>query len=291
VKRQIFYWLGIFWITGWLLAVDTGAERLFEGRQIHLSIDDNSTFSTGVTGTTAGYNYIALIKNAKQESISLGDLGYWELVADPPSSLRNYDLQLIIKNRSKGTFQIAFEYDKQRQDISYRIQEGAVQVQLDNSGYYPALIIDSIASDILIDDEDVAPTVSKRLLFFDFNSFDADLRRYYGSIKHLLKNKGYVHFFYYYESGSYNSYYFKTYKDTGKLDTDKMGLSLEDGTLAYYQKVLDNLKSRFGTDFADQIVIVSRFGKRHAKKLKNYAQEAGMSKDMILTFWSYDDIR
>jgi len=291
VKRHIFNWLSIFLITGWSLAGNISADDLFKGRQIHLSTDDNSAFSIGVTGTTAGYNYIALIETAKQESISLGDLGYWESVADPPSFLRNYDLQLIIKNRSTGKFQIAFKYDKHRQNINYRIKEGAVKIKLDSSEYYPALIIDSIAPKIISGEESVIRVDSKRFLFFDFNSFDADLRKYYGSLKRLLKDTGYTHFFYCYESGNYNSYYFKIYQNTGKLDTDKMGLSLEDGTPEYYQKVLDNLKSHFGTDFADQVIIVSRFGKKNSKELKRYAHEIGMSRDMIITFWSYDDIQ
>ncbi|MBW1913214.1 MAG: hypothetical protein JRI43_08705, partial [Deltaproteobacteria bacterium] len=86
------------------------ADSLFEGRQINLSNSDNRVFSVGVTGTTAGHNYLALIENARQESISLGDLGYWELVPDPPASLRNYDLQLIVRNNYTGIFQIEFEY-------------------------------------------------------------------------------------------------------------------------------------------------------------------------------------
>jgi len=289
-KWRFLNWFCIFFIAGWSFAGDIGAATLFKGRRIHLSNDDNRVFKIGVTGTTAGYNYIALIENAQQESISLGDLGYWEMVADPPSSLRNYDLQLIIKNHFKGKFKIGFEYEKDLHDINYRILEGPVQVKLDTSEYYPILIIDSIASVAKLGDEDVMPIGSKRFLFFDFNSFDADLRKYYGKVKRLLKNPELSHYFYYYESGNYNSYYFKTYEKAAKLDTDKMGLSLEDGTLEYYQRVLDNLKSRHGADFANQVIIVSRFGKKFSKELKKYAFEIGMSKDMVVTFWSYDDI-
>ena len=105
-----------------------------------------------------------------------------------------------------------------------------------------------------------------------------------------MKNPDYSLNYYYYESSNYNTYYFKTYQNAGQLDTDKMGLSLENGTLAYYQGILDNLKTLYGSDFADQIIIVSRFGKPFARQLKAYAHEIGMSKDMVVTFWSYDDI-
>ena len=289
-KWRFFNWFCIFFIAGWLFAGDIGAATLFKGRCIHLSNDDNRVFKIGVTGTTAGYNYIALIENAQQESITLGELGYWELVADSPSFLRNYDLQLIIKNRFKGKFKIGFEYEKDDHNINYRILEGPIQVKLDTSEYYPILIIESIASVAKLGDEDIMPSGSKRFLFFDFNSFDADLRKYYGKVKRLLRNPELSHYFYYYESGNYNSYYFKTYENTAKLDTDKMGLSLEDGTVEYYQRVLDNLKSHYGSDFANQIIIVSRFGKKYSRELKKYAYEIGMSKDMVVTFWSYDDI-
>ena len=99
------------------------------------------------------------------------------------------------------------------------------------------------------------------------------------------------HFFYYYESGGYNSYYFKTYDDVAKLDTDKMGLSLEDGSLEYYHKILDNLKSLFGTHFTGRIIIVSRFGNKYSKELQQYAYEIGFGKEMEIMFWSYDQIR
>lgn len=290
-KKRFINWLGIWLIAVFLPVGDISADTLFSNRRIHLSNDDNRVFSIGITGTTAGYNYIALVEKAKQESISLGDLGYWELVPDPPSFLRNYDLQMIIENSSKGNFQIEFEYDKKSQSIGYKVKEGAIEVKIDDSDYYPKLIIKGIASIRTARDLAVVPKGEKRVLFYDFNSFDVDLRKYYGRVKRLLRNKDYSQYFYYYESGNYNSYYFKAYQKIANLDTDKMGLSQEDGTLEYYQRVLDNLKSRFGSEFADQIIIVSRFGNRHSKELKGYASAIGLSREMVVTFLSYDDIK
>jgi hypothetical protein len=272
-------------------AADIKAETLFTGRQIYLNNDKNSAFRIGITGTTAGYNYLALIEDAKEESISLGDLGYWELVADPPSFLRNYDLQLIIKNNYKGNFQIEFTYNKQSRNIDYRIKEGSIEVKLDNSTYYPTLIVEGLASLVQMLKEAGTGSGQKNFLFFDFNSLDVDLRKHYGNIKGLLKKSDANHYFYYYESGGYNSYYFKTYKDVAELDTDKMGLSLEDGSLEYYQKILDNIKSRFGIKFADRVIIISRFGNKFSKELMKYAYEIGLGKDMEVTFWSYDQIQ
>jgi hypothetical protein len=267
------------------------ADALFTGRKILLNNDKNISFRIGITGTTAGHNYMALIENAKEESISLGDLGYWELVSDPPSFLRNYDLQLIVKNNYKGNFQIEFNYNNQRHNIDYRIKEGLIEVKIDNSGYYPALIIDGVKSLVQMLGEGGAGGNLKNLLFFDFNSLDVDLRKYYGNIKSVMNKSDASHYFYYYESGGYNSYYFKTYKDVAELDTDKMGLSLEDGSLEYYQKILDNLKSLFGTGFADRVIIISRFGNKFSKELTKYAHEIGLGEDMDITFWSYDQIQ
>ncbi len=272
-------------------ATDINAETLFTGRQIRLNNDKNSSFRIGITGTTAGYNYLALIESAKEESISLGDLGYWELVDDPPSFLRNYDLQLIVKNNYKGNFQIEFNYNKQRQTIDYAIKEGPIEVKLDSSTYYPTLIIEGLTSLVQLLEEGGSGSGLKNFLFFDFNSLDVDLRKHYGNIKSLLKKSDDNHYFYYYESGDYNSYYFKTYKDVAELDTDKMGLSLEDGSLGYYQNILDNLKSLFGTKFADRVIIISRFGNKFSKELTKYAYEIGLSEDMEVTFWSYDQIQ
>jgi hypothetical protein len=70
-----------------------------------------------------------------------------------------------------------------------------------------------------------------------------------------------------------------------------MGLSLEDGSLEYYQKILDNLKSLFGTGFADRVIIISRFGSKFSKELTKYAHEIGLGEDMDITFWSYDQIQ
>ena len=282
------FFLFILFLTS---AADINADPLFTGRQLYLNNDKNSVFRIGITGTTAGYNYLALIENAKEESISLGDLGYWELVADPPSFLRNYDLQFIVKNNFKGNFQLEFTYNKQGQNIEYRIKEGSIEVKLDNTTYYPTLIIDGLTSVVQMLEEGGIGSGLNNFLFFDFNSLDVDLRKHYGNIKSLLKKSDANPYFYYYESGDYNSYYFKTYQDVTELDTDKMGLSLEDGSLEYYQKILDNLKSRFGTKFADRVIIISRFGNKFSKELTKYAYEIGLGNDMEVTFWSYDQIQ
>jgi len=289
--RQAVKWIFIFLAVGWMFANHAGAESLFKSRQIFLSNDDNHIFRIGITGTTAGYNFFPLVEDAKQESISLGELGYWEKVADASSSLRNYDLQMTVKNSFKGKFQIEFQYDKNRKEILYRVLDGPVTVRLDEDGYYPTLFVEKSATAVVETAKVAAPSVSKRFLFFDFNSFDADLRKHYGKVKRLLTNPDYIAYFYYYESTGYNSYYFKTYKDTGKLDTEKMGLSLEDGTLEYYQRVLDNLKSRLGDDFTGQIILVTRFGKKYAGDLKRYARDIGISKDMVVTVWTYEEAR
>ncbi len=284
-------WFCIVVIIGWSLVGDVCADTLFSGRRIYLGNEDNRTFKIGVTGTTAGYNFIALIENAKQQSISLGELGYWEMVDDPPSVLRNYDLQLIVKNNYTGKFQLEFKYDQQNHDIRYRIMEGPVQVKLDRTDYYPTLIVDHLATIPASGEESALRAGSKRFIFYDFNSFDADLRRFYGSVKRMIEKKDFSHYFYYYESGNYDSYYFKIYQSAAELDSDKMGLSLEDGSLEYYQKILDNLKALYGADFADQLIIVSRFGKKYSKELKKYAADSGISSKMIVTLWSYDDIK
>ncbi|MEW6674246.1 MAG: hypothetical protein AB1427_21340 [Thermodesulfobacteriota bacterium] len=291
MKRQPIQWFLILFIVWGVMVGDVWADSLFKDRKIILSNDKNRVFSVGVTGTTAGYNYIALIENARQESIALGELGYWEQVVDPPSFLRNYDLQLIVKNQASGKFKLEFEYDNQRQDITYRVIEGAVVVRLDAGDYYPALIITSVAPEKPLLEADRLPAGARRFLFFDFNSFDVDLRKYYGSVKRLLSEPVYSSSFYYYEASNYNSYYFKTLPTAEGLDTEKMGLSLEDGTLTYYQKVLDNLKTRLGNDFADQIIIVSRFGKKYSDELRQYAYEIGINRKIVITLWSYEDIR
>jgi len=284
-------WLFVVVLGSWMIVSPIGAESLFKGRQIYLSDVDKRTFHVGVKGSTAGYNYVALIEGAKQESISLGELGYWEKVNDPPSFLRNYDLQLIIRNHYGGKFQLEFEYNRNLKDIEYKILEGQVQVKLDHSEYYPVLIIDRVASASAFTDEETLPVGSKRYLFFDFNSLDADLKKYYGRIKNLIGDSSYTSFFYCYESTNYNSYYFRTYDSVGQLDNEKMGPSMEDGSLKYYQKVLDNLNSRHGADFADQAIIVSRFGKKFSRELNKYAKEIGVSKKMVVTFWNYDDLQ
>jgi len=78
------------------MASPAGAESLFKGRQIYLSDSDKQVFNVGVKGSTAGYNYVALVEGAKQESISLSDLGYWEKINDPPSFPRPAGLLQIV---------------------------------------------------------------------------------------------------------------------------------------------------------------------------------------------------
>jgi len=280
-----------FLAMGWVFAGISNAESLFGGRRIFLSNDDNHVFKIGVTGTTAGYNFIALAKNARRESVSLGDLGYWELVSDPPSSLRNFDLQLNIENRYDGIFQIEFAYDKTARDIRYRVLEGPVRVKVDTSRYYPTILVEKTADAPPPVQPPPEKTALRRILFFDFNHFDADLRKHYGKVKRMLNHPDYAAYFYYYESTNYDSYHFRTYRNTARLDTEKMGLSLEDGTLVYYQKVLENLKSRHGDDFTDHVILVTRFGKKYANDLKKFARDIGISDDMVVTIWSYDDVQ
>jgi len=286
VKRTLLVCIGSLLVAGILAAAPCQAAGLFKDRRIYLSNDDNRAFRIGMTGTTAGENYIALIEDAREETISLGDLGYWELVPDPPSFLRNYDLQLVVRNRAKGRFQVLFEYDRHRHDIRYRVKEGAVALKLDASDYYPVLTIESVAQTRL----EVPADGRVRMVFFDFNSFDVDLRKHYGGVKRVVGNPGFIAHFYYYEAGNYDSYYFKTMRSAAELDTEKMGLSTESGELAYYQKVLDNIKARHGADFADEMILVTRFGPPFADALKKYAGEIGLSDHMALKVWSYDDL-
>ena len=239
-------------------------------------------------GTTAGHNYIALIEEARQESISLGALGYWELVPDPPSFLRNHDVQLVVRNRSPDRFKLGFAYDATSRNLRCSILEGAVRLSVKNDEYYPVLIVRGLSPAAPEDKDDQAP---RRYLFFDFNSFDADLRIYYGSVKRLLTSSPFSLRFYCYEAANYNAYYFKIYDTVEALDTHKMGLSLENDTLSYYQKILDNLKSQQGTDFADQIVIVSRFGKKYIRQLQRYARDIGWPPETEVLFRSYEDIK
>ena len=268
------------------------AASLFKGREIYLSNAANNVVRIGVTGTTSGHNFIALMENARQESISLGKLGYWEKVSDPPSYLRNYDLQVTVKNQSAEQFQLELTYNKATKDIHYRVLEGPVAVKLDRSGYYPALVIVSSApAAAAVAAAPKAQQPQEQLLFFDFNSFDSDLRRHYGKVKRALGNPAFVAYFYYYESTGYKKYYFRTYRDTAKLDTEKMGLSLEDGTLAYYQRVLDNLKSLHGSDLSGKIILVTRYGKKFAPALKKYARDIGVGRNGGVEIWSYDDVR
>lgn len=277
---------------GWVFASGAFAASLFEGREIYLSDPAHKVIRIGVTGSTSGHNFLALLKNAQQESISLGKLGYWEKVPDPPSFLRNYDLQLTVKNNTDGTFQVELAYSPAAKDIQFRVIEGSIKVKLDRSDYYPTLVIDDAAP---VKAAAVVsappPKINKRSLFFDFNSFDADLRRHYGQVKRLMSNPGFTAYFYYYESAEYDQYFFRTYRDTARLDTEKMGLSLEDGTLVYYQKVLENLKALHGNDLAGEIILVTRFGKKYAQTLEKYARDIGIGKQAPVRIWSYEDVR
>lgn len=284
--------LSVLWIFILLIATaaPAAADTLFKGRQIRLNDPGNRIFSVGLTGTTAGFNFIALVEDARHQAISLGDLGYWERVPDPPSFLRNTDLQFVVENHAAGKFQIEFEYDPQQQDIRYRVKNGAVLVKIDAREYYPVLIIDTVESVARSVPARPAETDLKRVLLFDFNSFDVDLREHYGGVKRLMANAAFKHYFYYYEAADYSGYHFKIYPDVTRIDIDKMGLSVENDTLAYYQQVLENLKSRLGTDFADQTVMVTRFGKKYAPELNHYAREIGLRKHMEINFWSYHEL-
>lgn len=210
----------------------------------------------------------------------------------PPSYLRNYDLQLTVKNQSAEEFQLELTYNTAARDIRYRVLEGSVAAKLDRSGYYPALVVVSTTPAAAAVTPAPKPQLSKKqLLFFDFNSFDSDLRRHYGKVKQALGNPAFAAYFYYYESTGYKKYYFKTYQDTAKLDTEKMGLSLEDGTLAYYQRVLDNLKSLHGPDLTGKIILVTRYGKKFAPALAKYARDIGVGRNASVEIWSYEDVR
>ncbi len=275
----------------WLCATGALATSLFEGREIYLSDPARKVIRIGVTGSTSGHNFLALLKNAKQESISLGKLGYWEKVPDPPSFLRNYDLQLTVKNNSAGTFQVELAYDPAAKDIQFRVIEGDVKVNLDRSDYYPTLVIDAAAPvKVAAAVSAPPPETRKRSLFFDFNSFDADLRKHYGQVKRLMGDPDFTAYFYYYESAEYDQYFFRTYRDTARLDTEKMGLSLEDGTLAYYQKVLESLKALHGDDLSGEIILVTRFGKKYARALNKFAHDIGIGDKATVLIWSYDDV-
>lgn len=288
--RRIGLWAvaAAVWLAGPVQAADTEG-RIFQGREIHLSDASHRTFRVGVTGTTAGYNFHPLAHGAREESLPLGEMGFWEKVPDPPSHLRNFDLQLNVENRHDGRFLIEFRYDEDRRNLRYRVIDGAVRVRAENRGYYPTLVVEGAGGASGPETAASLPS-GRRLLFFDFNSFDTDLREHYGTVKRMLAHPDYTAYFYYYESTGYEGYYFRTYRDTARMDREKMGLSLEDGSLAYYQRVLDHLRSRHGSDFTDQIILVTRFGKPYARQLEAYARDIGISDEMKVTVWSYEDV-
>ncbi len=282
---------GLFFVLSGLCTAAAFAANLFPERKIYLSNTANATLRIGVTGTTSGHNFIALVESARQETISLGRFGYWEKVADPPAFLRNYDLQLNIKNRASGNFRLELAYDPTTNNIRYKVLDGAVKASLDLKDYYSTLVIaDAVSLESAAPDAVASAATGQRSLFFDFNSFDADLRKYYGKVKKALGNPDFRAYFYYYESADYNKYYFKTYRDTAELDTEKMGLSLENGTLEYYQRVLDNLKSLHGNGLAGEIILVTRYGKKYARALKKYARDIGVGNKTSVVIWSYEDV-
>ena len=275
----------------WLCVGSASAAGLFEGREIYLSDPARKVVRIGITGSTAGHNFLPLMKNARQESISLGKLSYWEKVSDPPSFLRNYDLQLTVKNNAADTFEIELAYSADRKDILFRVLAGNIKARVDRSAYYPTLVIDGIAVAKAPPPATPPPAPLRRTVFFDFNSFDSDLRKHYGQVKRLMDDAAVTTYFYYYESAEYDPYYFRTYRDTAKLDTEKMGLSLEDGTLAYYQKVLENLKALHGNAITGEIILVTRYGKKFAPALKQYARDLEIGKDTTVQIWSYADVQ
>ena len=289
---KLLKWGCLLVAAGWFFATGAGAANLFEGREIYLSNPAHKVIRIGVTGSTSGHNFLALLENARQESISLGTLGYWEKVPDPPSSLRNYDLQLTVRKNTDDPFQLELAYNAAEKNIRFRVLEGSVKVTLDSSSYYPALVIGSVGPVKAAAAASPPPKkIRRQMLFFDVNSFDADRRKHYGHVKRLMSTPDFTAYFYYYESAEYNPYYFRTYQDTARLDTEKMGLSLEDGTLAYYQKVLENLKALHGRDIPGDIILVTRFGKKHARALGKYAHDIGFGKQAAVLVWSYEDVR
>jgi hypothetical protein len=262
---------------------------LFKDREIHLELPLNAQVTFGVTGTTAGRRFIALATEARQQPIDLSALGYWEKVADPPSSLRNHDLQVMVHNRFNGRFKIELAYDPGHRQIRYRVVGGDVLVQVDGGSYVPLLTVVPKAEHGAVSPA-TQPTSGRRLVFFDFNSFDGDLKQYYGKIKRLMQNRTVAPYFFCYEAAGYDSYFFRIYSDPGRLDTAKMGLSLENGSLGYYQKALENLKAHKGEALSGRITLVSRFGHDHAIALNQFARDIGIAVDGDIRFRSYSEL-
>ncbi len=286
---------GIFGLCGLVflmlfVSATARADTLFAGRDIFLTREANKVLTVGLTGSTSGAHFIALNENASQESISLGQLGYWERVPDPPSFLRNTDLQLVVQNQAKDHFLIELTYQPETRDIAYRLLKGSVHIELDTSAYYPVLVVTGVRPEASAPETAAVSDDAGRMLFFDFNSFDTDLRVNYGKVKRVLSDPSYDVHFYYYEASGYSDYHFRIFSDTSQLDTEKMGLSLEDGSLAYYQKVLDNLKAAYGDKLSGHLILVTRFGKPHAAALKRYARDIGLGTHLDLSVWSYDDV-
>jgi hypothetical protein len=263
---------------------------LFQGREIHLQQPRNQQVTFGRTGSTAGRAFIPLAGDAGRQALDLGKLGYWEKVADPPSFLRNTDLQVMVHDRTDTRFRIELAYDGKRRHIRFRVLEGAVAVRLDDSDTIPLLTIVPTGGRAATPAASLTPPSGSRIVIFDFNSFDGDLKPFYGRIKRLMQDSAAATFFYCYEADGYDPYFFKVYRDPGKLDTAKMGLSLEDGSLAYYQKVLENLKARQGDQLNGRLTLVSRFGGTHAVALNRFARDIGIAADGDIRFQSYSEL-
>jgi len=131
---------------------------------------------------------------------------------------------------------------------------------------------------------------SKPFVFYDFNSTESVLKKYYPNILKIIKENNYYSFFYYYKTLDKNQEdSFNVIQKSADIKGNTIGIFYEIRDVDYYLEIINKLFSIFGKDgnFTNKIILISRYGKNISKELNDILD---LQYKVEIVFKSYDDL-
>ncbi len=144
--RRTWIYLCMVVIVNLLFFCHAGAQNIFD-MEIKLTTQKrgNPLFNLGnITARRLEKNYIMLDPNVRTFEIDLHKLDDFKLYTKKQDNLNNTHLKMVVENWTSvhEKFSLAFSYDKHEKNIRCD-KEGNIEIEIDNSEYYPKLIIRS----------------------------------------------------------------------------------------------------------------------------------------------------
>ena len=139
LKLAAFFCFIILFGSSQIIVCISEAGTVYEGRDLKILPGGKPVFSVAVTHVDSGHNLFPIRENVASTKVPLAEFGSYEVLH--PLNVNNNHPIVRIENKSLTKFRIEFRHDEEASNLTYRVKSGDITIRVDNSEYYPVLII------------------------------------------------------------------------------------------------------------------------------------------------------